>query len=174
MTPARHRSKLAVEKCKSFQYHYTGCSKVCASHKGLMQHVNKKHWPLSSDDSENEERICEATYYHAKLTGIPVDAEGHALPKHANPAPMPVLDSEDPWYPFTNIQASGNLECDDLPWVSASKLYRTIDDIQVGNLPFYTEEFRHNGPLPKNLLMHPVYSKQMPLPQYEWAPRVET
>lgn len=37
-----------------------------------------------------------------------------------------------------------------LPWSSASQMYSTIDEIQVGDAPFSTVKFRYNGVLPEN------------------------
>ncbi|KAH6916719.1 hypothetical protein BKA70DRAFT_1091373, partial [Coprinopsis sp. MPI-PUGE-AT-0042] len=48
------------------------------------------------------------------------------------------------------VQATGDPECEGLPWASAQELYETVDEIQAGDAPFKTVHFRYSGPLPSN------------------------
>jgi hypothetical protein len=55
---------------KSFQCPFRGCSKVCRSSQGLKQHVNRQHPSLSSDESDNEEKVRTTITTHPVLTGM--------------------------------------------------------------------------------------------------------
>ena len=40
--------------------------------------------------------------------------------------------------------------CEPVPWSNADDMYDTIDEIQDGDAPFETVNFRYNGPMPPN------------------------
>ncbi|KAH6904373.1 hypothetical protein BKA70DRAFT_1193076 [Coprinopsis sp. MPI-PUGE-AT-0042] len=50
----------------------------------------------------------------------------------------------------TKVQATGNPDCEGLPWSSTQDLYKTVDEIQAGSAPFTTVHFQYSGLLPTN------------------------
>ncbi|KAH6908107.1 hypothetical protein BKA70DRAFT_1104154 [Coprinopsis sp. MPI-PUGE-AT-0042] len=155
------------------------CPKVCCSLGGLTRHRNTCH-PILSSDSDSGSDARTTTLYHPTLDARPVSQTGEFLPKYTNPPPRQRLSQPfdafldrlafdwahyhfvecasseakinkglDLWL-AAKVQATGDPNCTGLPWSCAADMYATIDEVQVGHSPFYSVEFKYNGPLPRN------------------------